>query len=186
MFLKSAQFKEGENKMYRGIDHIGMTVPNIEVATNFFREAFDAKVCYDVQRPEHDPMKGEEVEKQLGLPSGKTIIHMRLLRIGEGPTIELFQLGTNADKDPAKISDLGLHHFALYVDDIKESSKRFEAAGGSLLSEPHPLAGVEDGPRNSGVYGTTPWGSLIELIKYPDGIDYPNESEAKRWSPPKH
>ncbi|MCA0993448.1 VOC family protein [Guptibacillus hwajinpoensis] len=169
--------------MYRGIDHIGITVPNIEEATAFFKEAFDAKVCYDVQRPEHEPMEGKDVEKQLGLPAGKSIIHMRLLRIGEGPTLELFQLGSPADNHPARISDLGIQHFALYVDDLKAASNRFEAAGGSLLSEPHPLAGVEDGPHNGGVYGLTPWGTLLEFITYPDGIDYPEGSEAERWTP---
>jgi catechol 2,3-dioxygenase-like lactoylglutathione lyase family enzyme len=169
----------------RGMDHVGMTVPDIEEATNFFKEAFQAGVCYDVQKPEHDPMKGEEVEKQLGLPDGFSIIHMRLLRIGDGPTIELFQLGNKTDGEPARISDMGLHHFGFYVDDMETASRAFESAGGTLLTDPHPLAGVEDGPRNAGVYGTTPWGSLIELLTYPDGIDYPEESEAERWTPAK-
>ena len=62
--------------MMRGIDHVGMTVPDMEEATIFFKQAFEAEVCYDVQRPEQEPMQGEEVEQQLGLPSGKTIIHM--------------------------------------------------------------------------------------------------------------
>lgn len=170
--------------MMRGIDHIGMTVPDIEGATTFFKKAFNAAVCYDVQRPEQEPMQGEEVEQQLGLPSGKTITHMRLLQIAKGPTLELFQLGTTTDQEPARISDLGLHHFAIYVDDMGEATKRFKDAGGTLLSAPHPLAGVEDSPHNRGVYGVTPWRSLIELIAYPDGIDYPKNSEAKRWTPP--
>lgn len=171
--------------MIRGIEHIGMTVPNIEEATLFFKEAFGALISYDVQRPEDEPMKGEDVEKQLGLPSGRKIVHMRLLRVEKGPSIELFELEAKPDQAPAGIADAGLHHFALYVDHIEEASKKFKAAGGSLLSEPHPLAGIEEGPHNRGVYGKTPWGSLIELIQYPDGIDYPEDSEAERWTPGK-
>ncbi|WP_176718194.1 hypothetical protein [Paenibacillus kribbensis] len=30
------------------------------------------------------------------------------------------------------------------------------------------------------VYGRSPWGTIIELISYPDGIRYPQESEAFR------
>ncbi|QHT45481.1 VOC family protein [Bacillus sp. SB49] len=177
---------EGEIVMTRGIDHIGMTVPSIEEATAFFQEAFGAEVSYDVQRPEQEPMAGDEVEKQLGLPEGTSIIHMRLLRIGDGPTLELFELGTEPDKEPLRISDIGIHHFAFYVDNIEQASERFEAAGGSLLSPPHSLDDEEDGPHNAGVYGKTPWGSLVELIKYPDGVDYPKGSEAPRWTPPKN
>lgn len=170
--------------MTRGIDHVGMTVPHIEEATTFFKKAFNATICYDVQRPEQTPMQGKEVEQQLGLPVGRSIVHMRLLRIEHGPTIELFQLQDAADREPARISDLGLHHVAFYVDDIEEVSLRFEKAGGRLLSDIHPLAGVEEGERNRGVYGIAPWGLLIELLTYPDGIDYPENNEAKRWTPP--
>jgi catechol 2,3-dioxygenase-like lactoylglutathione lyase family enzyme len=31
----------------RGIDHIGITVPDMEAATRFLREAFDAAIVYD-------------------------------------------------------------------------------------------------------------------------------------------
>lgn len=169
--------------MTRGIDHIGMTVPSIEEATRFFKAAFEAQVSYDVQRPEQQPMEGEEVEQQLDLPSGRKIVHMRLLRLGNGPSIELFELAASPNQPAVGIADMGLHHFALYVDDIEEASERIQQAGGSLLSEPHPLAGVEDGEGNRGVYGKTPWGSLVELIVYPSGIDYPKDSEATRWTP---
>ena len=90
--------------MTRGIDHIGMTVPSIEEATRFFKEAFEAQVSYDVQRPEHQPMEGEEVEQQLDLPSGRKIVHMRLLRLGNGPSIELFELAASPNQPAAGIA----------------------------------------------------------------------------------
>jgi len=31
----------------RDIDHVGITVPDIEAATRFFHEAFDAAIVYD-------------------------------------------------------------------------------------------------------------------------------------------
>jgi hypothetical protein len=63
------------------------------------------------------------------------------------------------------------------------AAERFERAGGTLLSPPHGLAGVEDGPGNAGVYGRAPWGALIELITYPAGVDLPAGSPM-RWTPP--
>jgi hypothetical protein len=53
-----------------------------------------------------------------------------------------------------------------------------------LLSPPHGLAGVEAGSGNIGFYGRPPWGGLIELISYPDGIDYPDDALTTRWTPP--
>ncbi|PTQ10178.1 glyoxalase [Sphingomonas oleivorans] len=165
----------------RAIDHVGLTVPDIEAATRFLAQAFDGRPVYDVQPIGQPPMAGAETERQLGLPKGAKIIHMRLIRIGDGPSIELFQFADAPQSSPAALPDFGFQHVALYVDDIDAAANRFEAAGGTLLSPPHPLGGVEDQGRNRGVYGRAPWGSLFELISYPDGIAYPGGTT--RWTP---
>jgi catechol 2,3-dioxygenase-like lactoylglutathione lyase family enzyme len=166
----------------RGIDHVGLTVPDLETASRFLEEALGAIPLYDLQAPDAPPMAGAEAEMQLGLPSGAKVVHMRLLRVGEGPSLELFQFADASQRDAAALSDFGLQHFAVYVDDIDEAAARFEAAGGELLSSPNPLVGPEAAPRNRWLYGRTPWGSLIELITYPDGVRVPN-SRPRRWTP---
>jgi catechol 2,3-dioxygenase-like lactoylglutathione lyase family enzyme len=50
----------------RGINHVGLTVPNIDEATRFFKEAFGAKVAYDGLSYDDEPREGAEVERQLG------------------------------------------------------------------------------------------------------------------------
>jgi catechol 2,3-dioxygenase-like lactoylglutathione lyase family enzyme/quinol monooxygenase YgiN len=169
--------------MPRGMDHVGVTVPDVDAAAQFFEQAFSARAVYDVQPMGARPMAGPDVERELGLPHGAKIVHMRLLRIGDGPSLELFQIADAAHQPPAALNDFGWTHIALYVDDIKAASRRFEAAGGTLLSRPHALAGVESGPTNRGVYGRPPWGGLIELITYGSGIQYP-DSRITRWTPP--
>jgi quinol monooxygenase YgiN/catechol 2,3-dioxygenase-like lactoylglutathione lyase family enzyme len=166
----------------RGIDHVGLTVPDVNAAADFLERAFDARPIYDVLPEGDKPMAGHETEVELGLPSGAEIVHMRLMRIGNGPTLELFQLRNTPQQRVAGLNDFGWTHVALYVDDIQKVSARFEAAGGQLLSPPHTLAGVEAGPKNRGVYGRAPWGGLIELVSYPSGIKYPNPQIA-RWTP---
>ncbi|WP_454622058.1 VOC family protein [Bradyrhizobium cenepequi] len=166
----------------RGIDHVGLTVPDVDTAARFFEQAFDAHAVYDVQPKGATPIAGDMTERELGLPRGAKIVHMRLLRIGNGPCLELFRIEDAAQQKAAALSDLGWTHIALYVDDIDSVSRRFQEAGGILLSAPHGLAGAESGPANRGVYGRTPWGSLVELITYPSGIHYPDEA-IKRWTP---
>jgi catechol 2,3-dioxygenase-like lactoylglutathione lyase family enzyme len=167
----------------RGIDHVGVTVPDIEAAARFLEAAFDATTVYDVQTLSAPPMAGKQVEHELGIPRGAGILHMRLMRLGVGPSLELFQFGQVEQKPSASLNDFGLQHVAVYVDDIAAAAARFERAGGTLLSPPHGLAGIEDGPGNAGVYGRAPWGGLIELITYPAGVDLPKGSPT-RWTPP--
>lgn len=167
----------------RGIDHVGLCVPDLNAATTFFTQAFGASVVYDVQSPHEPAMAGKEVEQQLGIPSGARIVHMRLLRIGDSATIEMFQFEDTKQREAIALNDFGLNHLALYVDDIKAAANNFEAAGGELLSAIHPLSGVEGSENNAGVYGKAPWGTYIELITTPDGIDYSPEAKVARWKP---
>lgn len=105
---------------------------------------------------------------------------MRLMQIGKSASIELFEFENAQQHAPAALNDLGLTHFAVYVDDMDAAVQQFKAAGGTLLSAPHGLASMEKGENNKGVYGKAPWGSLIELITYPDGLQ---DKNIKRWTP---
>lgn len=168
----------------RGIDHIGLTVPDIDEATVFFKKVFDAKVCYDVHTPNMPPQQGESAKKNVNLPSGASIDHIRLLRIGDAPTIELFHIHSNEQSVIDTIVNFGLTHLAFYTDNIELTARKFVEAGGTLCSNPHPLTSeIEGGEKNYWVYGQAPWGSLIELISYESGINYPDTIEATRWQP---
>ena len=57
----------------RGIHHLGMTVPDIDVATTFLRAALGARVCYDGVTAQDTPREGAELERILGLPPGSKI-----------------------------------------------------------------------------------------------------------------
>ncbi|MCA0964706.1 antibiotic biosynthesis monooxygenase [Salipiger bermudensis] len=167
----------------RGVDHAGLTVPDIDAATRFLSEAFGAVTLYDVLPADGPDMEGEGPEAELGLSSGTRITHMRLVRIGNGPCLELFRMKDGAQSDPASLQDLGLTHLGLYVDDIDAACAAFTAAGGTLLKGPHPLANNEDKVGNAGIYGRAPWGTLFELLSYPGGIDLPADAVAPRWTP---
>ncbi|WP_180228403.1 VOC family protein [Priestia megaterium] len=171
-------------KITRGIDHVGVTVPDIEKATIFFKKAFGAKIAYDNKKVEDKPLAGPDVEKTLGVKKGTKVTHMRILSFENSASIELFKFVDTDQRQPSIASDYGVHHFAFYVDNINVAADRFLEAGGELLNDPGELLGdVEDGTGYF-VYGRAPWGMLIELISYaPNELDYPEESEAKRFVP---
>ena len=167
----------------RGIDHIGVTVPDIEAATRFLVEAFDAEILHDTRLRAGGPRGGPEIEARLGIPMGAQMVCSRMLRLGNGPGVELFEYSADSRQKPAVPSDFGLQHFAVYVDDIEKAADRVVRAGGQVLKGPGDLPGPESGPNNRYWYTRTPWGSTIELVTYPSPQAYIKDTTLRRWTP---
>lgn len=164
----------------RAIEHVGITVPDLEQATTFFAEAFGAEKIYDML---DEPLAGSAVEAGLGIPQGAKIEAIRMLRLGEGPNLELFVYSGTEQRAPVTPNDFGIQHFCIYVDDIDKASMQLENAGGTLLSEPNDLPGGDAGEGNRYLYARTPWGSTIELVTYPSQQAYENRTQLRRWRP---
>jgi catechol 2,3-dioxygenase-like lactoylglutathione lyase family enzyme len=164
----------------RAIEHVGITVPDMEQATRFFVEAFGAEKLYDML---DEPLGGPEVEAGLGIAPGAVINVIRMLRLGNGPNLELFTYSGVKQAQPVVPSDFGIQHICIYVDDIDAAVDRLEKAGGILLSRPGVLPGGDAGNGNRYVYTRTPWGSTIELVTYPSAQAYERKTELRRWRP---
>lgn len=168
----------------RGIDHVGVTVPDLEAASRFFEDAFGAVALYDNMVRTDPPYQGKDAETTLGLEAGASVIAMRMLRLGNGPGIELFEMRVPEQRPSARASDLGLQHFAVYVDDIAAAARRFEAAGGVLLTQPKEMLGIEKGEGNAFCYGRAPWGMTIELLCWPGKAKWETTAPAERYKAP--
>lgn len=167
----------------RGINHIGLTVDDIDTASEFLAKGLGAKWCYDGLTRDDAPREGPELCQQLGLTPGSRIVRQRLMRIGNGPNIELFEIETNDAAEPLRLQDRGWNHICVYCDDIDGALQRVVAAGGQPLSEVHGNSRHEDTSGNGSVYVRPPWGGLIELQTIPNGYYYPDGHEAETWLP---
>ena len=169
----------------RAIDHIGITVPNMEAATTFFVKAFGAVPLFDNIKRTQPPFDGKNAVDELGVAERSSVIAMRMLRIGNGPGIELFEMEVMdpSRKKAAILSDIGLQHFAVYTDDIGTTVSRFKEAGGTLLDGPNNMLGIETGKGNKWIYGVTPWGTVVEIITYPSPEQYEKDTPLRRWKP---
>ncbi|MFJ6700630.1 VOC family protein [Streptomyces sp. NPDC091272] len=167
----------------RGIDHVGVTVPDLESATRFLVRALGAEVLYDTLPRAEGPNGGPRTEQRLGVPEGTEQRAIRMLALPRGPGIELFEFGGPRRREPALPCDLGWQHLALYVDDLDSAVDRCVGAGATLLADPHPLPGPEAGERNRFAYLRTPWGSTLELLTYPDPQPYERTTSRRRWTP---
>jgi catechol 2,3-dioxygenase-like lactoylglutathione lyase family enzyme len=170
----------------RAIDHVGITVPSIEEASAFLVAAFGAEVVFDMQpsAPSDSTAPAPDDQARLGVRPGVRWRSSRLLRLGEGASIELFEYEDAGQRTPPTVSDLGINHFAVYVDDIHAAQERVIAAGGSSLEGPLLLPGPESGDDNWWLYTVAPWGGTIELVSYPGDQGYEATTNVRRWRPP--
>jgi catechol 2,3-dioxygenase-like lactoylglutathione lyase family enzyme len=163
----------------RGVDHVGITVPDIEQATAFFVDVLGCELLYEREPP------GDDVPRdRLGVPAGSRIRGVRFLRCANGANVELFEFYSPDQREEfPRPSDVGIQHLAVYVDDLDAAVEQLRRHGVDLMSGPNPLPGPEAGEGNRFIYARTPWGLTVELISYPAPMSYTEHSEARRWRP---
>lgn len=169
----------------RAIEHVGITVPDIEEASAFLKAAFGAEVLYDMQPDSEAVHVDSDIDAQatLGIRPGALWKRSRMMRLGTGPSIELFEYEEKVQAPATIASDIGIQHFAVYVDDIDLARQRVLEAGGSALAGPSLLPGLESGEGNMWLYTRAPWGSLIELVSFPSPQPYEESTQLRRWRP---
>jgi len=166
----------------RGVNHIGITVPDIEAAKSFLIEAFGGQLIYQSFGPGDPPRQGAEFERAVGALPGTVVRAQAMVKIGTGPDIELFEMHGPEQAQPIRASDFGITHFALYTDDIDASVERFEKAGGTPLTAPRAIPyATERGPGNMVCYCRMPWGTTMEFITTPDRMPYHDQTDLRRW-----
>jgi len=169
----------------RGIEHIGITVSNIEQAENFFINALDASILYRIVPWQQNERRigGDQMRPVNGFPSQLSVIGLSMLRLGNGCNIELFQLEPGIADDLANIGQPGVNHFSILVDDINATAEKLKAHGARFYDGPSDCFAQEEGPGNQTWFCLTPFGVLIELIALPSPLKYDSEATQPRWLP---
>jgi catechol 2,3-dioxygenase-like lactoylglutathione lyase family enzyme len=164
-----------------GIDHVGITVPNIAVAAAWLEQklGFVNPLTFG---PFSDPA-GDFMTQLVDVHPRAVVQQIRVLRGGSGPGIELFQY-TSPDQDQSfrSNSDWFGHHVALYVRHIDKGVDYLQAQAGTKLFGPVTLT---DGPAagQSINYFHDPFGTDVELISYPHGMAYEASAPVPLWDP---
>jgi len=166
----------------RGVNHIGITVPDIEASIAFLIEAFGGQLLYQSFGLQDPPRQGPEFERAVGAHPGTVVRAQAMVKIGTGADIELFEMHGPEQSQPIRASDFGITHFALYTDDIDASVARFEKAGGKAFTAPRAIPyATEKGPGNKVCYCQMPWGTTMEFITTPDRMPYHDQTDLRRW-----
>lgn len=158
-------------KPINAVDHVAVTVPDLEQATAFFEKAFGGTIVLEGLTFDEGPWGGRDAEISFGLPRGGQVLARRVMNIGGSTNIELFVFAGMEPQRAAHTYDFGLQHFAVYVDDLSETAKNVLDAGGKLYAEDGMIQAIRRGagPHYGWMYCETPWGSVIEIVTFQEG-----------------
>jgi catechol 2,3-dioxygenase-like lactoylglutathione lyase family enzyme len=163
-----------------GIEHAGLTVPDLEAATKFFVDVLGAETLFEV-----GPFSSEDdwMEKHLAVHPRAVIRRLRMLRLASGPSLELFEYAS-PDKvhERPRNSDAGGHHLAFYVTDMAAAVAHLRAHGVTILGDPTTLLDGASGGL-TWVYFLAPWGLQLELVSAPNGLAYEKSGGRPMWRP---
>jgi catechol 2,3-dioxygenase-like lactoylglutathione lyase family enzyme len=140
--------------MIRTINHIGISVENLERSIDFYRRGFGMEVVVETR------FKGERYERILALTGAEGKV--ALLKAGS-LQIELFEFscpfpGASVPQRP--VCDHGITHFCIEVQDIEAEYKRLMQAGATFHSSP-----LVFGATIKATYGRDPDGNIFELMQ---------------------
>ena len=165
---------------FRAVDHIGLSVPDLDQAIQFFVEVLGAQEFF-----RHGPYgpNGEQSRRQFDRHPDSVVEGIAMVQLGP-MNIELLQYSA-PDQSTAwpGTSDYGGHHVAFYVDDLDVSVARLREAGVRVLGEPMPLPGPESGPGGRFIFFRAPWGLFLELVSYPAGKAYEQATPRRLFDP---
>jgi catechol 2,3-dioxygenase-like lactoylglutathione lyase family enzyme len=163
-----------------GVDHIGLTVPNLKQGIDFFTKVLGCTHVYTAG-PFSDP-KGDWMKTNLNVDPRATAL-IGMVRCGPTQNVELFQYTAKDQVEtPPKNSDVGGMHIAFYVKDLPKAVAYLKSTPGvRVLGTPTPVSAQPNGDETF-VYFLTPWGQTMEILTYPNGLAYEKTTKARLYS----
>jgi catechol 2,3-dioxygenase-like lactoylglutathione lyase family enzyme len=139
--------------MITAFNHVGISVADLQRSIRFYRDLLGMQVVQEV------PFEGEKYDAILGLKGAKGRI--AILRLGN-LEVEFFEYQRPAGRpaDPQRpVSDGGIAHFCVQVEDLAGMYARLQAAG--VVFHCPPLRFGSE----SATYMRDPDGNVIELLQ---------------------
>lgn len=163
----------------RYVDHMGITVPDINQAMRFFVDVIGADLLW-VESEGTGTQTPLDMQGIFNVDK-RSSITLSLLRFGPNVNLELMQYkAPDQNRRIPKNSDVDVPHIAIYVDDINAATAYLQSKGVQMLKGPNKTA---HGPKTGQVirYFLTPWGSSMELVYRPESLPYEKETPARLY-----
>jgi glyoxylase I family protein len=165
----------------RGLEHIGIVVPDLVQATTFFETVLGWPVVFTAG-PFFDS-QGESMSRNFGVHPRSRVSRLAVVR-SPFVNFELFE-GTAPDQLTTwpRLLDIGGLHLTVYVDEIGAAIDYLVKIGCESFGGHKPLGGPEEGPGAEFGHVRTPFGLYLEVISYPAGRAYENAATVLAFNP---
>ncbi len=165
----------------RGMQHIGITVPNMNEAVAFFPAPIlgcEPSFTFGTFKFDDDWMA-----RHLDVHPRATISDFQMVRCGNGTNLEVFEYtAPDQNRRGPRNSDIGGHHLAFYVDDMDAAVSYLKAKGVLELDAQH-LHRRPCGNGRTWVFSSLPWGLQLELVSAPEGMAHAQDPAAQALGP---
>ncbi len=152
------------------IDHVGLTVPDLDAAARFYCEIIGGHELYrmgpfDAAEMPRMADGRDWAEAHVNVADARLTIVM--LQIGPHLMLELFhyERPENARTTPPRNCDWGGHHIAFKVTDLEIAKTYLAANGCRVMAGPIVLEQGPCAPMRVN-YVLDPWGNQLELVEY--------------------
>lgn len=178
--MADARFTAAPLTGLRGVEHIGITVPDVDAATAFFVEVLGAEHIYTLGGKSADD---DWMQVRLGVHPRTTIREIHFLRLANGANLELIEyVPADVQAGPSRNSDIGAVHLALYVDNLDAAAAQLRHRGVNVMGDSAVRSrGAAEGQR--WLYFLSPWGLQFELVSFPEGKAYESHGGPLLWHP---
>ena len=149
----------------QNVNHIGVTVGNLDEAITFYSRVFVLQVLVGAEDASTRTVGADRRAQVFGTRWG----HMRIAHLADenGTGVELFEFVEPAMVEPEEHFDywrIGFSHLAFTTPDLEASIERLRQYGGRTRTDIHEVL-----PGCRIIYCMDPWGNPIELstAEYP-------------------
>jgi catechol 2,3-dioxygenase-like lactoylglutathione lyase family enzyme len=131
----------------KGISHVAIGVSDMDRSLPFYRNLLGLEVMLDA-------------EETVGRGNRRAVY----MRWGDGSGFLVLSqtLGREPSGKPLRLHQVGLHHFAFWVDDLKDRAEKLKHAGVEFLVPPYEAEAIAYGEKGGGKV-------LTCLFEDPDG-----------------
>ncbi|MEO6717903.1 MAG: VOC family protein [Novosphingobium sp.] len=143
-------------------NHVGISVTDLDRSMAFYRDMFGMEPLGDPF-----PFSGPQFSEIMDIPE----VQGRMCMIAGGNLwLELFEFSESKPKDPAyPVSDRGISHFGLTVDDVQATYDTLKAAGVPI----HGRLQTFNGGSMRAAYCRDPDGNVFEIMQPGEGMPTP-------------
>lgn len=155
---------------FKRIDHVSLTVAELQPVIDFYTRVFGAELAYQMgpfdaaESPVMDDGR-DWTEAHINVAGAR--LNIAMLKMPDGLGMELFQYDTPADaaKTPPRNCDVGCRHLCIEVEKLDEAVAFLTENGCKAMAGSIDMVGAPC-PDSRSWYVLDPFGHQLELVEY--------------------